>query len=313
MTNLSSADTDRQVRLAAFEQLVRLAAIHGGALPWTVVDQGFESVIGHTCFASAAEGIFKPAKMSGLLSIKTVVPKPKGRVWYADQVHPDEQVHSAAEVLNYAFKGRDSNDSRNQWLRLAMEQGLPIVYFYGVAPAVYEPIFPAFVVEWEAASLTCGIAATPSAALNVDLSPPSVPERRYAMRLVKQRLHQSMFRERVVDAYGRRCALTGFPEVSLVDAAHIVPDRDVDLGQPDIRNGICMSKVHHAAFDGNLIGIDADLKLHVARRLLVQHDGPMLEQVKALHGARMRPPDDPKLWPDRDRLVSRFEEFKRVA
>lgn len=88
-------------------------------------------------------------------------------------------------------------------------------------------------------------------------------ERRYAMRQVKQRLHQSMFRERVVLAYGGRCALTGLPALKLLDAAHIIPDADTDLGQPDVRNGICVSKIHHAAYDANLIGIDADFRVHV--------------------------------------------------
>jgi hypothetical protein len=33
----------------------------------------------------------------------------------------------------------------------------------------------------------------------------------------------------------------------------IIPDADERLGQPDICNGICMSKIHHAAYDAGLI------------------------------------------------------------
>lgn len=61
----------------------------------------------------------------------------------------------------------------------------------------------------------------------------------------------------------------------LLDAAHIVEDRDERLGQPVVRNGIPLSKVHHAAFDAHLIGIDPNYKLHVADRLLAQSDGPI--------------------------------------
>ena len=43
-----------------------------------------------------------------------------------------------------------------------------------------------------------------------------------------------------------------------------------------VPNGIPLSKIHHAAFDAHLIGIDPD-RLHVSKRLLGQHDGPMLE------------------------------------
>ena len=76
----------------------------------------------------------------------------------------------------------------------------------------------------------------------------------------------SIFRAQVIEAYERRCALSGLPEPRLIDAAHIVPDSDERLGQPDIRNGICMSKVHHAAYDAGLIGIDPDLMIHVSER-----------------------------------------------
>jgi putative restriction endonuclease len=32
---------------------------------------------------------------------------------------------------------------------------------------------------------------------------------RYALRVVKQRLHQASFREAVIEAYGGRCAFSG--------------------------------------------------------------------------------------------------------
>jgi putative restriction endonuclease len=131
------------------------------------------------------------------------------------------------------------------------------------------------------------------------------------MRVVKQRLHQAMFRERVIQAYGRKCALTGLPEVKLVDEAHIMPDGEAALGQPDIRNGICMSEIHHAAYDADLIGVDPDFRIHVSEQLLTQHDGPMLEEgLKALAGREIRRPDNPALWPDRDRLEVRFALFR---
>ena len=47
-----------------------------------------------------------------------------------------------------------------------------------------------------------------------------------------------------------------------------------------MRNGIPLSKIHHAAFDAHLIGIDPDYRLHVSERLLAQNDGPMLEAIK---------------------------------
>jgi putative restriction endonuclease len=146
------------------------------------------------------------------------------------------------------------------------------------------------------------------------LKPPeNFAERRYALRMVKQRLHQASFREAVITAYDGRCALSRLPEALLLDAAHIVPDADERLGHPVVQNGIPLSKIHHAAFDAHLIGIDADYRLHVSERLRVQTDGPMLDALKRLHGNVIHLPNRMRDRPDRDRLAQRFERFKSVS
>jgi putative restriction endonuclease len=76
-----------------------------------------------------------------------------------------------------------------------------------------------------------------------------------------------------------------------------------------VPNGIPLSKIHHAAFDAHLIGIDANYQLHVSERLLGQNDGPMLEALKGLHGSTIHLPIRAKDLPDRDRLALRFERF----
>ncbi len=143
---------------------------------------------------------------------------------------------------------------------------------------------------------------------------PEPASRLYAIREVRQRLHQAMFRERVLAAYEERCALSGLPERHLVDAAHIVADADEALGQPDVRNGICLSKVHHAAFDAHLIGIDPDYRVHVSAQLLRLHDGPLLEQaLNRIDGTTLRLPRHHEAWPDRERLAVRFSTFRTLA
>ena len=47
----------------------------------------------------------------------------------------------------------------------------------------------------------------------------------------------------------------GMPERRLLDAAHIIGDTDEHLGQPLGTNGLPLLKLHHAAFNANLIGI----------------------------------------------------------
>ena len=140
--------------------------------------------------------------------------------------------------------------------------------------------------------------------------PRSTVERRYALRQVQQRLHQATFREAVITAYRGRCALSGLREPVLLDAAHIIEDKNERLGQPVVQNGIPLAKTHHAAFDAHLVGIDADFRIHVSGRILKQKDGPTLEALKRLNESRIILPSRGVDRPDRDRLAQRFEQFK---
>jgi putative restriction endonuclease len=171
---------------------------------------------------------------------------------------------------------------------------------------------PTFITGWDSKALKAYVAF--GAPDELSAGPPETAiERRYALRAVKQRLHQASFREAVIAAYNGRCALSGLPEPLLLDAAHIVADKDERLGQPVVPNGIPLSKIHHAAFDAHLIGIDADYGLHVTERLLLQNDGPMLDALKQLNGGTIHLPGRVKDRPDQDRLALRFERFKAVA
>jgi|HubBroStandDraft_6_1064221.scaffolds.fasta_scaffold535553_4 putative restriction endonuclease len=77
---------------------------------------------------------------------------------------------------------------------------------------------------------------------------------------------------------------------------------------------VSASKIHHPAFDANLIGIDPDYRIHVANRFLDLHDGPFPEQgLKSIAGAAIQLPRRHADYPDRDRLELRFEQFKRSA
>ena len=117
----------------------------------------------------------------------------------------------------------------------------------------------------------------------------------------------------IIDAYRGRCAISGLPEPKLLDAAHIVDDKNEKFGQPVINNGIPLSKIHHAAFDAHLIGIDADSKIYVSDKLLALKDGPQLEALRHFHGKTLLVPMREIDMPDRDRLAFRFEKFKLAA
>lgn len=252
--------------------------------------------------------------MEHLLSIKTVFPRKGGRVWYDDQREAHRQIYEGDDVVRYAFMGTDPNSADNRWLRDAMEQQIPIIYFLGVSPGRYQPIIPTFIVGWHPESLRVQLAFGAIVGASAQAALPAALERRYALREVKARLHQASFRDAVLAAYGGRCAISHLPEPRLLDAAHIVMDANEHLGQPIISNGLPLTKIHHAAFDANLIGIDPDFRIHVSDRLLEIHDGPFLELgLKGIVGQVIHLPRRSEDRPDRDRLSLRFEEFKKSA
>lgn len=60
-------DPDADIRIAGFQQLRAAIRVHGGALPCSLIKEGFAARGRRFLFASAAEGIFRPAGMAGLL------------------------------------------------------------------------------------------------------------------------------------------------------------------------------------------------------------------------------------------------------
>ena len=169
--------------------------------------------------------------MRFLLSIKTVFPKPGGRVWYDDQREVHRQIFDGDETIDYAFMGQNPDAADNRWLREAYENRIPVIYFLGIAPERHQAMLPTFITGWARKALKARVAfGMPD---QETLAPPeSALERCYALRAVKQRLHQSSFREAVITAYDGRCALSGLPEPLLLDAAPIVSDTDEKFGQP---------------------------------------------------------------------------------
>lgn len=138
-------------------------------------------------------------------------------------------------------------------------------------------------------------------------------ERRYATVEVKRRLHQDAFRFLVLEAYSERCAICNLPRRELLDAAHIVADRD-PRGEPSVPNGLSLCKLHHSAFDANLIGIRPDRIVEVSRILLDETDGPTLEvALKGVDGHSLHLPRHAAQHPNRDFLDMRYQRFRASA
>ena len=308
---MNSDVTDTLMRVAAFGQVLRLSEIQNN-ITRAEIRRGFTYEGERIPLVNPQRGIFKPRQMRYLLSITTVYPSPGRPVWYDDQLQVHSQIFESSEAVDYAFMGNNPDAADNRWLREAFENRVPVIYFLGVAPGLYQAIIPTYISGWDANALKAQIVFGIQNQADY-VAPESVNERRYALQTVKQRLHQASFREAVITAYNGRCALSGLPEQRLLDAAHIISDKDERLGQPVVPNGLPLSKIHHAAFDAHLIGIDPDYRLHVSERLLDLHDGPMLEALKQLDGGKLHLPKRPKDYPDQDRLSLRYEQFKVAA
>jgi putative restriction endonuclease len=298
---------DEIIRAAAFAALGSIVIIQGQPLSWKEIIQGFMVGGEKVLFANRARGIFKPAIMQrGVLSVKTTVPRLGRGARYAD-------VHDDSGSFIYRLQGNDPHAHDNKRLRENFEDQSPIIYFYGVSETRYEAIWPAFVTAWNPDDLSVQI----DVGTRISEAPTEPPaarevERRYATRETKQRLHQSAFREMVLDAYQERCAFSGLPVRRLLQAAHIVADSEAE-GIAAVRNGIALSTIHHAAFDAHLLGIDPDGKVAVSKRLMQLTDGPILEQgLKGMAGSRIHLPKSKTDWPDRNLLARRFELFTKA-
>jgi putative restriction endonuclease len=307
----AAPDNDHLLRIAAFGAVTRLTEMRGD-LTARDLSAGFEFQGERIPLINPRRGIFKPQQMQYLLSIKTVFPRSGARVWYDDQREVHRQIYEGDEAVDYAFMGDNPDAADNRWLREAMENRVPIIYFLGVAPGYYQAFLPTFIIGWDPKELRARVAFGVSREDDIEF-PEHATDRRYALRDVKHRLHQASFREAVIAAYDGRCALSGLPEPLLLDAAHIIADKDELYGQPMVPNGIPLSKIHHAAFDSHLIGIDPNFRIHVSERLLNRHDGPLLEALKRLDRGTLHLPARPRDRPDRDRLAMRYELFKAAA
>lgn len=254
-------------------------------------------------------GIFKPKLMELPLSVRTAHEGPY-----------NDREGSTGQFL-YAYRGTDPNHPDNAGLRALMRRRIPLVYFFGVLKGRYLPAWPVFVIDDNPASLHFTLQLEDHSILRVDertneigvLEYPEAGIRRYVTREFKARLHQQSFRERVLHAYREQCALCRLRHRELLDAAHIVPDSEPE-GVPEVRNGLALCKLHHAAFDRMFIGVRPDLVVEVRQDILDEEDGPvLLHGLKELHNRRIWVPRHNSSRPSAELLERRYARFRSTT
>lgn len=298
------------IRAAAMSWLTDLIATNGtNVLPWRKLTSGF-SYCGETVLlANRPVGIFKPEQITdgAPLSIKQVCPSRAGRFAPYD----DRELSSG--ILEYHFERSGPESCSNRYLATAAGRGTPLILLRGVADALYEVIFPVFIRGLDPLTRTAQIhfgEALDDGFHNAegDMVAAEPLPRVYRPVEAMVRGHQAAFRTRVLMAYGYRCALTGFPLPDLLEAAHIIPDsRD---GEASVRNGIAMSRLHHAAYERNLLGIDPDGRIHLSETVRAARDGPLLDHgLHSLDGRILHLPEFIGHRPKPEFLEIRFSEF----
>jgi len=281
------------VRRAAMAYLAEIMAASGGVVTRAQLE-AFTYLGEPLKLIDQSRGIRNPRELTATLSILS---QPKG---------PYDDVETADGLLRYAYRAGDPDGGDNRKLRRAADLGLPLVLLQGISPGVFVPTFPVYVVADDPVGRFVEIA------VDEDLRylPRNDDTREYAERLTRLRLHQPVFRARVLRAYERACAICRLKHVDLLDAAHILSD--AEGGQPVVSNGLSLCKIHHAAYDRGILGVRSDYVVQVRPDVLLEVDGPMLKHgIQAVHDARLVLPAKLAERPDRDLLAQRYAVFAR--
>lgn len=297
--------SDYGIRMAAFDWLSRQVNIRGDVLPWALLALGFEYK-GQRIPLVSQQGIFRPRLLELPISIRTSAKGP-----YDDRFGADD-------LLQYKYRGTDPNHKDNAGLRETMRSDTPLAYFHGISSGRYLAIWPVYIVGDDPRALTFKVAvddaqvALPSsrgyqrAGLVAEYDVTS--RREYVTALVRRRVHQRSFREKVLQAYRQQCALCRLRHEELLDAAHIIPHSEE--GPPVVCNGLALCKLHHSAYDAFFLTIRPDYSVVVRDDILRESDGPMLiHGLQELEGRRIQLPRRPMDRPDPELLAQRYDRF----
>lgn len=110
------------------------------------------------------------------------------------------------------------------------------------------------------------------------------PSERYRNTVLsKVRIGQDAFRTQVLEAYQKRCAITGERILPVLEAAHI--QRYSEMGPHMIANGLLLRSDLHKLFDTGYITITTNYNVEISKRLKEDyHNG---KEYYKLHGEKL--------------------------
>lgn len=295
---------DQVIRMEVFKFLEEQIRFYDDVLPFSVLSEGFH-FHGKRVPLLGPQGIWKPAILEKYpISITSI---PEG---------PYDDTFSDDSTLHYKYRGNDPNHRDNIGLKLAMQDQVPLVFFHRVVKGKYLVHWPVYIVGADDSSLTFTVEADRADSIQFDFSKSIFAEseearRKYVTYSMKKRLHQQSFREKVLMAYHEHCALCRLRHRELLDAAHIIPDSEG--GKPIVPNGLALCKIHHAAFDQNIIGITPDYIVKIREDVLREIDGPMLKHgLQGFNNQKILVPRGSNS-PDKTFLEIRYAKFRNAV
>ena len=293
-------EQERIFRESLFNQVSELANSHDGMLSRQELSEFvYDGEI--VRLIDPQGGIWNPGAswtaspaLSATLSINTTL----------SGIYDDQEVADGLWRYDYQSGGVEGKNTK---LRKAWELQLPIIWFRQQEIGRRYVPYLVYVVDDFPELGYCLI--SPDLSLSLAIKTGDEIQKRYALREMKQRLHQPAFRAKVLSAYGVRCAVCNLQMGALLEGAHITPDRDPN-SSTKVNNGISLCKIHHSAYDATLLGIDTDFSIHIRADVMQESDGPMLKYgLQEMHGKDLILPSQQDHWPDLSRLSHRFHEF----
>jgi putative restriction endonuclease len=121
---------------------------------------------------------------------------------------------------------------------------------------------------FESEKLMSELKNTPIVASEEILNLADFPEGLDKESVIKVRVNQRFFRDRILSIYGYTCCITGLAVPELLVASHIVPWAEDARNRLNPRNGLCLNALHDKIFDRGLMWIEKDYTIHFAHRLL---------------------------------------------
>lgn len=256
---------------------------------------------GREIYLKGIQGVFKPKELALPLSLASTLSSP-----YTDQV-------IGSRIL-YDYAPR-SIEEQNEGVKECARRNLPLIYLTQVKPKPapeWEVFAPVYVDEWSDDSrqfvvdlseqlressglVTPRLADAPLFGSSAFAAPAEL-RKQYVESAAKRRLHQAKFRNQVLGVYSDRCAVCVLRVRPLLDAAHVVPDREPTL-KLVVNDGLALCATHHRAFDAKVLTYDDDYRVRVELPRGMRAGEGEESMLLAFDGRRLTLPENEGFWP----------------